>query len=342
MLSSLDVGTLAVLVVVVVPVLTLLMFLALFVRHRGESPEEVHCARCHTLVAVQGVERPPQSMGPQSAHSLASQRPVARSGGNTDSLLRRAPQSSPLLVYNQVQKPSLVVDPPAEDANLVHSATFQRLGMRQPTSGLSEEARTLESRVMSLQNSPPGIVTHGMETITPSPVVTQDNRRIQYQEPSLPPSKMDRVRVIQFPHMKTPSTRTPSNAAKNNRLAVGTKPSLNVLKPTKIHKADQRSDQSLLDMSHLDRTEVTAGDLEELCETSLMYREEEDHTPASVESVESSSHTLTEKSLQLVEQLVDSGQKGKFVTRQSEDNLQSSVSAVSLPAGADSYVTHQG
>ena len=48
-LSSLSLGTMAMLVVVLVPVLSLLLFTLLFIRrHSRAGEQEVHCARCCT------------------------------------------------------------------------------------------------------------------------------------------------------------------------------------------------------------------------------------------------------------------------------------------------------
>jgi len=268
-LSSLSAGTLAVLVLILVPVLSFLILLFLFVRRHTRSREaEVHCARCHTLVAMQGVERSPQMLHNQS-------------------FLPRMPQSSPLpgrqpdLQAAHGLVPSIVVRPPKE--RMEDSATFQRLGMHPPPSRLSEGAlAVVESEVLSPKASPPvsrhALLTYAQHAAhTPQAAAPQKDAIVSFNETG-GNCKMNEVRVIEF--LATPLAKTPVNAArKERRKTTMVQRTVSPLLPTRRFEHDPTGDIEMLEASRMDRTEVTQGDLEELCETSVRNQGERQSSP---------------------------------------------------------------
>jgi len=286
-------GTLALLVMIMVPVLTSLFLVFLFIRRHTfrSGREEVHCARCHALVAVQGVEQRPQTIG-----------------NYNQSLLHRMPQSSPGghlgLQIPQQLAPDIVVNPPNEIRGQ-DSATFQRLGMVAPRrSNLSERAlAVVESAALSPKASPP-MSRHAL--ITPAQVAHTPEELQSQAIPSLNETngdKMNKVRVIEF--LATPRAKTPDNAARRERRKTKVVPrTISPLHPTMRCGDGFTEGLEMLEASRMDRTDVTQGDLKELCESSLgrnMGQEDVSflltpgegsaHTPASVESA---SRTLTE------------------------------------------------
>merc|ERR1719204_3014010 len=262
-----------------VPVLTSLFLVFFFIRRHTfrSGREEVHCARCHALVAVQGVEQRPQTIG-----------------NYNQSLLHRMPQSSPGghlgLQIPQQLAPDIVVNPPNEIRGQ-DSATFQRLGMVAPRrSNLSERAlAVVESAALSPKASPP-LSRHAL--ITPAQVA-HTNEELQSQAiPSLYETngdKMNKVRLIEF--SATPRAKTPDNAARRERRKTKVVPrTISPLHPTMRCGDGFTEGLEMLEASRMDRTDVTQGDLEELCDL-LTPGEGSAHTPASVESA---SRTLTE------------------------------------------------
>jgi len=266
-ISSLSAGTLAVLVLILVPVLSFLILLFLFVRrHTMRREAEVHCARCHMLVAMQGVERSPQTLS-----------------NHNQSFLPRLPQSSPLperradLQAAHGLVPNIVVRPPKE--RMEDSATFQRLGMRPR---LSEGAlAVVESEVLSPKASPP-VARHALLTYsqhaahTPKATTPQKDAIVSFNETEN--CKMNEVRVIEF--LATPLAKTPSNAARKERRKTTTvQRTVSPLQPTRRFEHNPAGDFEMLEASRMDRTEVTQGDLEELCETSVGNQEERQSSP---------------------------------------------------------------
>jgi hypothetical protein len=118
----------------------------------------------------------------------------------------------------------------------------------------------------------------------------------------------------------------------------------------RLFHRDRADKPEELEVSHMERTEVTVGDLEQLCETSLMEREEESsgHTPASVES---HSRTITEKSVNdLLDQASGAtdpegremeGAAGPlaspFVTTRNEHSITRSIDDVFLDGESESF-----
>jgi len=267
-ISSLSAGTLAVLVLILVPVLSFLILFFLFVRRHTRTREaEVHCARCHMLVAMQGVERSPRTLS-----------------NHNQSFLPRIPQSSPLperqpdLQAAHGLVPNIVVRPPKE--RMEDSATFQRLGMHPR---LSESAlAVVESEVLSPKASPP-MPRHALPTSaqhaahTPQLTAPQKDAIVSFNETG-ENCKMNEVRVIEF--LSTPLAKTPSNAArKERRKTINVQRTVSPLQPTRRFEHNLACDFEMLEVSRMDRTEVTQGDLEELCETSAGNQEERQSSP---------------------------------------------------------------
>ena len=166
--STLSLGSLALLVLLLVPLFSILFLLFLFFRQQSQSQEEVHCARCHSLVAVRGVLTPPQAL---LQPSLPDQGIFPRG-------------SSP--VVGQQQVPRVMVEPPPAETvnkNFHHSATFQRLGMQRAASNLLKEAEALSSGALSHPASPPDArgEQDGAKPLTLRPVGRQQNRLFKYQ-----------------------------------------------------------------------------------------------------------------------------------------------------------------
>merc|ERR1719474_1170766 len=242
---------------IMVPVLTSLFLVFLFIRRHTfrSGREEVHCARCHALVAVQGVEQRPQTIG-----------------NFNQSLLHRMPQSSPgghlgLQIPQQVAP----VNPPKEIRGQ-DSATFQRLGMVAPRrSNLSERAlAVVESAVLSPNASPP-MSRHAL--ITPAQKVAHTPEELQshaiasFNETN--GDKMNKVRVIEF--SATPRAKTPDNAARRERRKTKVVPrTISPLHPTRRCGDGFTEGLEMLEASRMERTDVTQEDLEELCESSLL------------------------------------------------------------------------
>jgi len=252
-------GTLALLVMIMVPVLTSLFLVFLFIRRHTfrSGREEVHCARCHALVAVQGVEQRPQTIG-----------------NYNQSLLHRMPQSSPGghlgLQIPQQLAPDIVVNPPNEIRGQ-DSATFQRLGMVAPRrSNLSERAlAVVESAALSPKASPP-MSRHALITpaqkVAHTPEEPHSQAIASFNETN--GDKMNKVRVIEF--SATPRVKTPDNAARRDRRKTKVVPrTISPLHPTRRCGDGFTEGLEMLEASRMDRTDVTQGDLEELCESSL-------------------------------------------------------------------------
>ena len=89
---------------------------------------------------------------------------------------------------------------------------------------------------------------------------------------------MNEVRVIEF--LGTPLAKTPSNAArKERRKTTAVQRTVSPLQPTRRFEHNPAGDFEMLEASRMDRTEVTQGDLEELCETSVGNQEERQSSP---------------------------------------------------------------
>lgn len=79
---------------------------------------------------------------------------------------------------------------------------------------------------------------------------------------------MNEVRVIEF--LATPLAKTPVNAArKERRKTTLVQRTVSPLQPTRRFGHDPTGDFEMLEASRMDRTEVTQGDLGELCESSV-------------------------------------------------------------------------
>merc|ERR1719370_1536282 len=168
-----------------------------------------------------------------------------------------------------------------------HSATFQRdvvqdkrLGMRPPPSRLSEGAlAVVESEVLSPKASPPvsrhSLLTYAQHAAhTPQAAAPQKDGIAGFNETGGNSSKMNEVRVIEF--LATPLTKTPVNAArKERRKTTMVQRTVSPLQPTRRFEHNPAGDFELLEASRMDREDVTQGDLEDLCETSVVGNQEQ-------------------------------------------------------------------
>ena len=90
--------------------------------------------------------------------------------------------------------------------------------------------------------------------------------------------KMNEVRVIEF--LATPLAKTPSNAArKERRKTTMVQRTVSPLQPTRRFEHNPAGDFEMLEASRMDRTDVTQGDLEELCESRVGDQEERQSSP---------------------------------------------------------------
>ena len=145
--------------------------------------------------------------------------------------------SRPSHEYQNV--PAILVEPPpGSDIGCGDSATFQRLGMSENQASesivSSRDAKALETRRLALtQASPPeSDHQHGLEPLTPSTV--SSNPRVRSQPPITPeqssiqdgvpldfvtpqPSKLQQVRVMNFPVNQTPCAKTPGHALRGRK-----------------------------------------------------------------------------------------------------------------------------
>ena len=191
------------------------------------------------------------------------------------------PQSLPAIVVNQ-----------ADHVQCGDSTTFQRLGMKRPDCNLANVARALETRALSsVQASPPEVTTPGLQALTSSLVLSGNHqvegrraKRVQVAEESAgrqefsfqqsrpKPSKLQQVRMVNFPSFQTSCAKTPGNVIKTKRSSLkGTshgQRSVSTLQPSQLFLAghDMRSDQPLLDVREMCSTAITTGDLRDLCE----------------------------------------------------------------------------
>ena len=67
---NLDVGTLAIIVLVVVTTCSMVTLFSLYCWHCSSSHTSLHCARCHQAIGVYGLPLPPQSAPPVHPYSL--------------------------------------------------------------------------------------------------------------------------------------------------------------------------------------------------------------------------------------------------------------------------------
>jgi len=293
LLVNLNVGTLAVIVLVVVTTCSIVTLISLYCWYRSSSHTSIHCARCHQSIGVHGLPLPPQSAPPVPPYGLVHNVPPVEYRFQHPPSTHTSLTSKPVQNHQQPQNlPAIVVNQPDSNVQCGDSATFQRLGMRRPDCGITNDARGLETRALSsVQASPPEVTTPGLEPLTPSPVLSGNNqlewrrgRRVQVaDEPvvrqcvsfqhSVPePSKLQQVRMVNFPSFQTPCAKTPGNALKTKRSSLkgssyGQK-SVSTLQPSQLFLAghDRESDQPLLDVSEMCSTAITTGDLRDLCE----------------------------------------------------------------------------
>ena len=194
---NLDVGVLAVIVLVVLTVCSLGTLLFLYCWNRSSSHSRIHCARCHQVIGVHGLPLPPQTVPPgqpyhlNNIHSVGYQVQTLPPNHHSPSFHPAPPLPSPNL-------PAIVLNQP-DSVKCGDSATFQRLGMKRPDSSIADDARALETRALSsVQASPPEVTTPGLEHITPSPVLDsnqQVGRKVrreqdQVQQSDTIPSKL--------------------------------------------------------------------------------------------------------------------------------------------------------
>merc|ERR1719204_610536 len=92
--------------------------------------------------------------------------------------------------------------------------------------------------------------------------------------------KMNKVRVIEF--SATPRAKTPDNAARRERRKTKVVPrTISPLHPTRRCGDGFTEGMEMLEASRMDRTDVTQGDLEELCELSLRGNMRQEDVPCS-------------------------------------------------------------
>ena len=119
----------------------------------------------------------------------------------------------------------------------------------------------VESEILSPKASPP-VSRHQKEAI------------VSFDKIGGNCSKMNEVRVIEF--LATPLTKTPANAArKERRKTTMVQRTVSPLQPTRRFEHNRAGDFELLETSRMDREDVTQGDLEDLCETSVGGNQEE-------------------------------------------------------------------
>jgi len=286
MMIPLTVGNLALVGVLVTGTTLLMALLIRWLRVRlWPGRPHLHCARCHTLIAVQ-LPVPPSRLAPPvrtGRHQLEG-----------DTLRRRGSVHTPA-----------ILGAGAEQVQCGKSATFQRLGMRtgEAERGVREAGRALETRALSQlpgQASPPGPASPAMELVTPSPILPQSsNPAVVKQSQPLPPcptlsslaestitaqqlvsparalpsetqggqGKLDRVRLVKA--VGTPGTRTPGNAAGPGPVLEGGEDGLGSLSPVLPARLPDKQDAGplgVLEASRMsDTTGMTTGDLPDLC-----------------------------------------------------------------------------
>jgi len=280
---NLDVGVLAVIVLVVLTACSMVTLLFFYCWNRSSSHSRIHCARCHQIIGVRGLPLPPQAVPQMHPYHINNIHSV---GYQFQSL----PPNHPSPTFNPAPPPpppnlpSIVLSQP-DSVKCGDSATFQRLGMKRPDSGIAEDARALETRALSsVQASPPEVTTPGLEHITPSPVLDSNQqverrrgRREQDQvlQSDTIPSKLQQVRMVNFTSCHPPFAKTPGNALRPKRSSL--KGSVTVegrtvtsMQPSQLFLAghDRSHDQPLLDASEMCRTTITTGDLKDLCENT--------------------------------------------------------------------------
>ena len=222
---NLDVGVLAVIVLVVLTACSIVTLLFLYCWNRSLSHSRIHCARCHQAIGVRGLPLPPQTVPPVRPY------PLSNSVGFQFQSLPPNQQPShtfhPAPPMSSPHVPAIVLSQPDSSVKCGDSATFQRLGMNRPDSGIAEDARALETRALSsLQASPPEVTTPGLEHITPSPVLDSNQQggrkqgrreQVKVQQSEAIPSKLQQVRMVNFTSCHPPHAKTPGNAIKPRR-----------------------------------------------------------------------------------------------------------------------------
>jgi len=279
---NLDVGTLAVIIIIVVTTCSILMLLSLYCWNRSSSHTRIHCARCHQAIGVHGLPLPPQTVPPVHPSQLVNNFHHAdkfqSTLPNNSPAFSGAPPSQPMPPANL---PSIVINQP-NDVKCGDSATFQRLGMKRPDSGIADDAKALETRALSsVQASPPEATTPGLEPLTPSPVLSGNQqierrgRREQFKESDTVHNNLQQVRVVNFTSRQPPSFKTPGNALKAKRSSLKGSTTVQgrtvtTLQPSQLFLVghDRSHDQPLLDASEMCRTAITTGDLKDLCENT--------------------------------------------------------------------------
>ena len=301
-LVTIDVGTLAVIVIIVVTTCFLLVMIGLWCWYRWSRRSSIRCDRCHQVLGYHGVRLPshhhlpqynvlvqpqPQQVYQQQQQLHQSQRSQlhpqhhhAGAGsmmglpGSRQHYLRNQRQGVVKQQYQNV--PAIVVDHPHESVECGDSATFQRLGMRDERevsqSQVSQEARALETRSLSsVQHSPPDHDNHQMELLTPSPVSSANQIQGAVGGVPLdhvtPRRKLGQVRIIENPVHRTPGTRTPGQALKGKMSSLkktGAK-TVTMVEPVIVHgRHDPDEHYQILEGSELCQTSVTTGDLNNL------------------------------------------------------------------------------
>ena len=140
-------------------------------------------------------------------------------------------------------------------------------GEERPGSRVTESARALETRALSLvETSPPDQASPGLEPLTPSPVTSLPEKAGG--------NKLGQVKVVNFLAHQTPCVRTPANALRRRRsaLKVGGEASsertVTVVQP----RVNQRSahcggQYAVLEASQMQGSDLTTGDLRDLVDS---------------------------------------------------------------------------
>jgi len=302
---KIDVGTLSVVLIIVVTSCSILMLIVLYCWNRVSSHQRLHCNRCHQPIGIHGLPLPPQNIPPvlpvvqnHTRHSRTNypyqhQPQSYNSHSNTEYTGRK--------VYQQVTQakelpvPTIIVRK-SEPVNYGESATFQRLGMKKRDSEVDSKALETKS-LAQMQESPPAEATPGLEPLTPTPFVLskkvqQNSGKVVQNESNLKNQKLlstrneprdcklQQVKMVNFPST-IPCAVTPTNAS-SKRTSFKGRRSVQAFEPTPINRSfkGNSSQQKLLEVSEMYGTEITTGDLANLCdgteETSFMNSKDVD------------------------------------------------------------------
>ena len=230
---TVDVGTLAVIVIIVVSAGCVLLLLSLYCWFRFSSHSAIRCGRCHQMVGVRNVRLPPEvalqpqynvvvQPQPQQIYHQQNPQNVGNLQHGTASLVglpgsrqqhhQYPPQQHQHRGQGCLQNvPDIVVNQP-QNIQFGDSATFQRLGLSTASESIvSQDAKALENPSLAMtQISPPESGHHQMEMLTPSP---HHVTSVHYTPITHQPSKLLQVRMMDYPLDQSPCTKTPDHVA---------------------------------------------------------------------------------------------------------------------------------